>query len=438
MPEPAAQYLRVSSHSQLNALPGQIQAISSYAARHGYTIVETYSDVGRSGVSQARREGLARLLRDIQGEVGFRTLLVMDVTRWGRYQNPDEAAYLEFMCRLAGVEIRYCNESFHESGDLAASIQKNIRRVMAAEYSRQLSERCRVGLRRAALAGSRTGGVVPYGFARCTAAGDGEPQEILMPGEQPSRPGVAVRVTPGAEHEVATVRRIFDLFVNQPCGPTAIARMLNAEGISHRADQVWTRERILAVLTNELAIGVQCFNKCATRSPLVRHANPASDWMRVQVFDPIVDPRLFQAAAAGLKASKYKRYTNADLIERLRRLYRKHGRLSHRLIAAEPEAPSAGVYAERFGSLKVAYRLAGFDATKQRRPRRSIKATGDAEILQLLEALCRKEGRLSARIIDAARDLPSSRTIAAHFGGLRNAYALIGVKLSRRQSRERG
>lgn len=145
----------MSSPSQISSLPAQLEIISRFAADNGYAIVQTYQDVGRSGLSQSRREGLAQLLRDIQGEVPFTTLLVMDVTRWGRYQNPDEAAYLEFMCQLAGVKVKYCAESFADDSSLASSIQKSIRRVMAAEYSRQLSDRSRAGKRRAALTGGR-------------------------------------------------------------------------------------------------------------------------------------------------------------------------------------------------------------------------------------------------------------------------------------------
>ena len=47
-----------------------------------------------------------------------------------------KARYYEFICKQAGVKVAYCAEQFHNDGSLISSIVKNIKRVMAAEYSR--------------------------------------------------------------------------------------------------------------------------------------------------------------------------------------------------------------------------------------------------------------------------------------------------------------
>ena len=49
-------------------------------------------------------------------ESGFDTILVYDVSRWGRFQDPDEGASLEFACRQAKVEVHYCMEQFVNDG----------------------------------------------------------------------------------------------------------------------------------------------------------------------------------------------------------------------------------------------------------------------------------------------------------------------------------
>lgn len=51
----------------------------------------------------------------------------------------DESAHYEFICKRAGVRVAYCAEQFDNDGSLLSSIIKNIKRVMAAEYSRELS-----------------------------------------------------------------------------------------------------------------------------------------------------------------------------------------------------------------------------------------------------------------------------------------------------------
>ena len=56
-----------------------------------------YSDHGRSGLNLAGREGLNQLLEDVEKHrVSFTSLLVYDVSRWGRFQDVDESAYYEY------------------------------------------------------------------------------------------------------------------------------------------------------------------------------------------------------------------------------------------------------------------------------------------------------------------------------------------------------
>ena len=66
-------------------------------------------------------------------------ILVYDVSRWGRFQDADESAYYEYLCKRAGIEVHYCAEQFENDGSPAATIIKSVKRAMAGEYSRELS-----------------------------------------------------------------------------------------------------------------------------------------------------------------------------------------------------------------------------------------------------------------------------------------------------------
>src|SRR5712672_3197805 len=139
-PLPAAQYLRMSTEHQNFSLENQTLAIQSYAEKRNFHILKTYVDAGRTGVVLKHREGLAQLLRDVlQGDQLYRAILVYDVSRWGRFQDTDEAAYYEFICKQAGIKVAYFAEQFDNDGSIVSSIVKNIKRVTAAEYSRELS-----------------------------------------------------------------------------------------------------------------------------------------------------------------------------------------------------------------------------------------------------------------------------------------------------------
>jgi|SRR3989441_5340045 len=148
-PVPAAQYVRMSTEHQQYSIENQKAAIQEYAEKHGFTVVQTYTDAGRTGVVLKSRESLRKLLQDVMGgQAPFNAILVYDVSRWGRFQDADEAAHYEFLCKSAGIPVRYCAEQFDNDGSMPNAIMKALKRTMAAEYSRELAVKVYAGQRR--------------------------------------------------------------------------------------------------------------------------------------------------------------------------------------------------------------------------------------------------------------------------------------------------
>src|SRR5258708_33666259 len=102
----------------------------------------------------------------MSGRAQYKSILVYDVSRWGRFQDVDEAAHYEFLCKSAGIPVRYCAEQFHNDGSLASSMMKALKRTMAAEYSRELGIKVSAGPGRPPLLGFRGVGEDGYGMAR--------------------------------------------------------------------------------------------------------------------------------------------------------------------------------------------------------------------------------------------------------------------------------
>jgi DNA invertase Pin-like site-specific DNA recombinase len=101
---PAAQYVRMSTEDQENSIANQKSAIQQYASQRGFDIVRTYEDAGKSGLLLKHRRGLQQLLGDvIGGSADYKAVLVIDCSRWGRFQNSDEAAYYECLCTNSGI-----------------------------------------------------------------------------------------------------------------------------------------------------------------------------------------------------------------------------------------------------------------------------------------------------------------------------------------------
>ena len=136
-PVPAAQYIRMSTEHQQYSTENQADVIREYARRHGFEIVRTYADEGKSGLNIEGREQLRRLIADVEGGgADFKVVLVYDISRWGRFQDSDEAAHYEFLCKRGGIRVVYCAEQFDNDGSPTATIIKNVKRAMAGEYSR--------------------------------------------------------------------------------------------------------------------------------------------------------------------------------------------------------------------------------------------------------------------------------------------------------------
>jgi DNA invertase Pin-like site-specific DNA recombinase len=82
----------MSTEHQRYSLESQIAGIAEYAAIHGYSIVRTYQDAGKSGLSLRGREGLKQLLADVvTGQFAFSTILIL-MPRLKPLSNSDLAA----------------------------------------------------------------------------------------------------------------------------------------------------------------------------------------------------------------------------------------------------------------------------------------------------------------------------------------------------------
>jgi DNA invertase Pin-like site-specific DNA recombinase len=224
----AAEYVRMSTEHQKYSTENQADAIRAYAERHHMEIVRTYSDAGKSGLNIEGRAGLRQLIDDVEdGSSDFNVILVYDISRWGRFQDADESAYYEYICRRRGISIHYCAEQFDNDGSPVSTIVKGVKRAMAGEYSRELSTKVFADQCRLIELGYRQGGMAGFGLRRMRIDQNGIPQGILKLGEHKSLQTDRVILVPGPEYELETVRWIYREFVDGDQAESAIAAQLN-------------------------------------------------------------------------------------------------------------------------------------------------------------------------------------------------------------------
>lgn len=357
----AAQYVRMSTEDQRYSPTAQRALIEEYAQARGYLLVRRYADEGVSGLSLNKRAGLKALLADVlEGRADFSVILVCDVSRWGRYQDLDQGAHYEFLCRAAGVRVEYCAEPFENDGSMVSAMVKSLKRAMAAEYSRELGEKVRRSQRGLGALGYWQGGPAPYGLRRQAVAPGGERRSVLEFGQQKAIRGDRIILVPGPPEEVAVVRRIFRQKAQGESFP-AIARGLNRDGVPKPRCELWRTRAIERIVGNEAYVGAyvtgKALHKLGQRSEL-----PRSGWIRKRgAFEPIVTRALFERARK--PRCKYHRPGVSDhqLLEDLAELLRRKGYLSRALIKAERQMHCPQTYLKRFGSLAKAYQLVGYD-----------------------------------------------------------------------------
>lgn len=135
-------------------------------------------------MSLKRRYGLARLVHDVvSGEQPYKTILVYDLSRWGRFQDAAKAAHYEFVCKSAGIPVHYCAETFTNDCTLPNAVMKALKRVMAGEYSRELSVTIDRAKRIVAELGFRAGGAAGYGLRRMLLSASALGEDCLLLGK---------------------------------------------------------------------------------------------------------------------------------------------------------------------------------------------------------------------------------------------------------------
>jgi len=351
----------MSTDLQKYSTENQLQTIRRYAEQRGYTIVRVFEDSGRSGLRMDGREGLQSLMLEVEsGTANFQAILVYDVSRWGRFQDADEGAYHEHICSRAGIRVHYCGEQFDNDGSIGSTLLKNVKRVMAGEYSRELSVKVFAGQCRLIEHGFRQGGPAGFGLRRLLIDESRNPKGELGRGDRKSLQTDRVVLTPGPLEEIKHVHNIYSMFVEESKSEREIALELNRRGVLSDLCRPWTRASIHQILTNEKYIGNNIFNRISYKLKQRRVVNRRDTWVRADgVFPSIVDRALFERARAIID-QRGNHYSDDELLSLLQVVLDEEGSLSGLIIDERDGMPSSSLYRSRFGSLLRAYRLIGY------------------------------------------------------------------------------
>ena len=355
-----AYYRHSAQDRQENSIPIQRERVKKFAREHGIEVIREFADYGKSGLSTEGRDDFKKIMEVIVDPSNeFDYVLVLDMSRWGRYQDIDLSAHYRAICKQYGRKVVYTDMGMRDEKDQGYHFMLLAEAMRAAKYSEELSEKVFYGCKKIAEQGFRAGACPPYGMYRELLDEQRKHVQILKPGQRKSIQNQRVTLTPGDEKEQKVIRKIFSEFVKSNKTPKQIAERLNNNGISSPGGKKWQQDSVFSILTNEIYIGTMVYNKTASKlkTPTIR--NPKDMWVRTpNAFNAVVDKEMFQAAQEIIKRQreKYERmHSREDMIIRLQDLYEQRGYISAPQISSREDMLSPQSYATKFRSLDMAF-----------------------------------------------------------------------------------
>jgi DNA invertase Pin-like site-specific DNA recombinase len=360
-----AAYFRMSTEHQQYSIDNQVQFIQKYADDHNMVIVRAYDDEGKSGVSAVGRHNFKRLIQDVvTGELNIEALLVYDVSRFGRFQDNDEAGYYSYLLKFHGVRIIYCAENLPEHSPEIQMLTLPALRYAAGAYSRNLSIKVFAGHVNLVRRGFYQGGVPGYGLRRKLVDSERKEKFVLQAGERKSLQTDRVVLVHGPNEEIKIINKIFNLFIFDSFNEYLIAEILNREESTRGDTGLWNRSKVHAVLTNQRLTGNYFYNQCSSKLKSKRVINPENEWIKYEEFlEPIIPEEKFQLVQRIIR-DRSAHLSDDDVLNYLKDKLRQHGKLSGFIINEDPNGPSSCVVSHRFGGLINAYQLIGYTPEK--------------------------------------------------------------------------
>ena len=307
----AIAYCRCSTDMQEASIPEQKKSIEEYALRNNLEIIRWFEDEGRSGRNAEERSAFMSMISYAKNSSNsFKFVLVYDVSRWGRFENPKEATYWEIMIEKCGKKVIYVTEDYVNNDSIGAYVTKVVKDSEASEFSKKLSKVSFRGHRHYAELGYQVGGSAKYGYKRLLVDEHGNPVKILEDGEHKALKTQHVKLVKGDPEEVATVQRIYDLYANKGYGVFRIADTLNVENIPaprkkpQALTKGWSNSSIWNILHDETYIGWIVWNKNVYKNFFEKDKGwgrykPREEWIICKnAHEPLVDEETFNRVQA--------------------------------------------------------------------------------------------------------------------------------------------
>jgi DNA invertase Pin-like site-specific DNA recombinase len=302
-------YIRVSTEQQAGesntSLPEQRRAITARAIQMGRVLASSavFEDAGVSGATAERRPAFMAMLAYCQANPrpasALGVVLVLNDSRFGRFDDPEETTHWRFVMKKLGWIVR-----FAEGDDIEDGIGRRMMRLIGAEQATEYRANLIRTARRATRATAAEGrwqNRAPIGYRRLATRRDGS-QRVLEDGQRKASDEV-VRLALGPDEEQEVIRYAFAAYKSGEYSLSRLVQLLAARWPRKK----WSRGVLHALLKNPAYTGDVVWCRRPHDLAERKHARlrPRDQWVIVtDAHPPIIDRETFAAVRARLRTNQ--------------------------------------------------------------------------------------------------------------------------------------
>lgn len=287
----AIAYLRKSTDIQEASLEQQKEKIIQFAKEHSIAVIEFFAEEA-CGENVEARPQFRRMIECCKSEVVFQYVLVYDISRWGRFENPKESVYWEVEIEKAGRKLVFISEGFKDDS-IGTSITNFVKSAEASEYLKNVRRQTKRGMIYNAQQGFWMGGRPPYGYSRAIVE-NCRVVAILPEGKQKGIKGQKIKLVVN-KPQAKIIKTIFVMNALQGLSTLSIVRYLNQNNYPPPRGKLWMKHSIWRMLHNEVYIGMLVYNRENKHKRQGDHKyNPKDQWVIVEnAHEPIITRELW-------------------------------------------------------------------------------------------------------------------------------------------------
>ena len=276
-PTRVAIYARCSSVGQAEkelSIPAQLEAARERSRREGWAVVKEFVDEAETARTADRPSFQQMIAEARRKPCPFELILVWKFSRFAR--NREDSVIYKRLLEKHGIRLISLNEPIEDSP--TGKMLEGILELLDEFYSANMAEDVLRGMRRNAELGFHNGGSTPVGYRVKRTGDENSPKGVFEP--DPTFAPV--------------VQRIFRQYLAGE-GSKNIAAGLNADGILAPKGYLWTAQRVLYMLRNEVYTGVRIWGK-------KRHKAKGDEPVRfASAHEALVSPEDFARVQATLR-----------------------------------------------------------------------------------------------------------------------------------------